>query len=54
MPKVSWSAFLECHPATHLVAGVMPEGDAIIGNARWARALVSKLIARLAPKGLSS
>ena len=35
MPKVSWSAFIERHPAAHLIAGVVPEGDPIATNSRW-------------------
>jgi hypothetical protein len=50
MPKVSWSAFIERHPAAHLIAGVVLEGDPITGNARWACGLLAKLIGRLAPK----
>ncbi len=34
MPKVSWSALMEHHLAAHLVAGVLPEGAAIISNVR--------------------
>ncbi len=52
VPKLSWSAFIQRHPAAHLVAGVMPESDPIAANARWALGLVPRLIARLAPKGL--
>jgi hypothetical protein len=49
MPKVSWSAFMERHPAAHLVAGVLPEGDSAAGNARPRLNLMAKLIARLMP-----
>ena len=52
MPKLCWSAFIERHPAAHLIAGVVPEGDPIATNSRWALNLVAKLMARLAPKGL--
>jgi hypothetical protein len=52
MPKVSWCAFLERHPAAHLVAGVLPEDEAPTSNARRELNLMTKLIARLAPKGL--
>jgi hypothetical protein len=37
MPKLSWSAFIDRYLAAHLVAGIMPEGDPITGNAPWAR-----------------
>jgi hypothetical protein len=52
VPKVSWSALMERHLAAHLVAGVLPEGAAIISNVRRQLNLMTKLIARLAPKGL--
>jgi hypothetical protein len=52
MPKVSWSAFLERHPAAHLIVGVLPEDEAATSNARPQLNLMAKLIARLAPKGL--
>ena len=52
MPKLSWSAFLERHPAAHLVVGVLPEDEAAISNARPQLNLMAALIARLAPKGL--
>ena len=50
MPKVSWSAFMERHPAAHMVAGVIPE--ALPANARPQLNLVAALIGRLRPKGL--
>jgi hypothetical protein len=52
MPKVSWSAFMERHPAAHLVAGVLPEDGAATSNARPQLNLMAALIARLAPTGL--
>ena len=52
VPKLSWSAFIERHPAAHLVAGIIPEGDPVATNSRWALNLVAKLIAELAPKGV--
>ena len=52
MPKVSWSAFLERHPAAHLIVGVLPEDKAATSNARPQLNLLAALIARLAPKGL--
>jgi hypothetical protein len=53
MPKLSWSAFIELHPAAHLVAGVLPEGEATPVT-RQALKLMTRLIARLAPKGLNA
>jgi hypothetical protein len=50
MPKVSWSAFLERHPAAHLIVGVLPEDEAATSNARPQLNLMSALVARLAPK----
>ena len=32
MPKLSWSAFIERHPAAHLVAVVIPEEDVAIAG----------------------
>jgi hypothetical protein len=52
MPKLSWSAFIERHPAAHLVAGVLPEDEAATSNARPQLNLMARLIARLAPVGL--
>ena len=52
MPKLSWSAFINRYPAAHLVAGIIPEGDPIAGNAPWARGLLARLIGGLAPKGV--
>jgi hypothetical protein len=52
MPKLSWPAFVDRHPAAHLVAGIIPEGDPVATNSRWALNLVGKLIARLAPTSL--
>ena len=52
MPKVSWSAFMERHPAAHLIVGVLPEDEAATSNARPQLNLMSALVARLAPKGL--
>ena len=52
MQKVSWSAFLERHPAAHLIVGVLPEDEAATSNARPQLNLLAALIARLAPKGL--
>ncbi len=51
MPKVSWSALIERHPAARLVAGVLPEGEAATGNLRKHLNLMAKLSACLAPKG---
>jgi hypothetical protein len=34
MPKVSWPAFIDRHPAAHLVAGVLPEDEAATSNTR--------------------
>jgi hypothetical protein len=28
MPKITWSAFIDRFPATHMVVGVMPGGEA--------------------------
>ena len=52
MPKVSWSALMERHPAAHLIVGVLPEDEAATSNARPQLNLLAALIARLAPKGL--
>jgi hypothetical protein len=52
MQKVSWSAFLERHPAAHLIVGVLPEDEAANSNARPQLNLIAALIARLAPKRL--
>jgi hypothetical protein len=52
VPKVSWSDFLQRHPAAHLVVGVFPEDEAATSNARPQLNLMAKLIARLEPKGL--
>ncbi len=49
MPKLSWSAFIELHPAAHLVAGVLPEGEAT-PDPRQALKLMTRLIAHLACK----
>jgi len=51
MPKVSWSAFLERHPAAHLIVGVLPEDEAATSNARPQLNLMARLIARFEPKG---
>src|SRR6266478_3456020 len=51
MPKLSLSAFIERHPAAHLVAGVMPESERITAGGRLQLNLMTKLIAGLAPKG---
>ena len=51
VPKVSWSALIERHPAARLVAGVLPEGEAATGNLRKHLNLMAKLSACLAPKG---
>jgi hypothetical protein len=53
MPKVSWSAFMDRYPAAHLIAGVIPEDEALPANARRQLALMARLIAWLAPKGVS-
>jgi hypothetical protein len=52
MPKVSWSAFMDRYPAAHLIAGVIPEDEALPANARRQLALMARLIAWLAPKGV--
>jgi hypothetical protein len=52
VPKVSWSDFLQRHPAAHLVAGVLPDDEAATSNARPQLNLMAALIGRLAPKGL--
>jgi hypothetical protein len=52
MSKVSWSAFMARHPAAHMVAGVIPEDEALPANARPQLNLVAALIGRLRPKGL--
>jgi hypothetical protein len=46
------SAFIERHPAAHLVAGIMPEDEVLPANGRRQLALIGRLVARLAPKGL--
>ena len=51
MPKVSWSAFIELHPAAHLVAGVIPEEDVATVTARDSLALLAKLAKRLSLTG---
>ena len=51
MPKLSWSAFIEFHPAAHLVAGVIPEEDMATVTARDSLALLAKLAKRLALTG---
>jgi hypothetical protein len=51
MPKLSWSAFIELHPAAHLVAGVIPEEDVATVTARDNLALLAKLAKRLALTG---
>jgi len=51
MPKLSWSAFIERHPAAHLVAGVIPEEDVATVTARDSLALLAKLAKRLALTG---
>ena len=51
MPKLSWSAFIERHPAAHLVVGVIPEQDVATVTVGDSLALLTKLAKRLALTG---
>jgi hypothetical protein len=48
VPKISWSAFIDCHPAAYLVVGVLPKGEA---NPRPRLELLARRLGRLGLTG---